>query len=306
LVHIPRKDRKGGESGERGFPSNSEPIYLFGDLIRISKEMFNADFRIVNGVFYFERKDNFVFPSSYVVPSFFNDQERILDRVKFNTDEIVSNYNIYWALDIQDQNTLDIVDGRVFQAVTSPNIVNNQEFVIIKNLAEIAIPFSLGREKRELTAVETIAKSLGQLVDNLTGIFGGGTNFASQIENRIGSLLLSSHFLTSGKVVKMSGSKLSNNQRQELDAKILWDKFHFINSFAEYQGHHNQFWRFEGQRVPMTIQEFATLSENNVAVDDQGNEVEIEKIIYSPFKTTAVIDYRVKKKYTNNLKVEFL
>ena len=305
-VHIPRKDRKGGESGERGFPSNSEPIYLFGDLIRTGKEMFNADYRIVNGIFYFERKDNFIFPSSYVVPSFFNNQERLLQDVRFNTDEIISNYNIYWSLDIQDQNTLDIIDGRVFQAITSPNVVNNQDFVIIKNLTEISIPFSIGREKTSLTQVEEVLKTLAKLVDNITSIFGGGTNFSSQIENRIGSLLLSSHFLTTGKVVKMSGSKLANNQRQELDAKKLWDKFHFINSFAEYQGQHNQYWRFLNQRVPMSIQQFSILSENNIASDDQGNEVEIEKIIYTPFKTTAIIDFRIKKKYTNNLKIELL
>jgi len=305
-VYIPRKDKKGGESGEIGFPRDSEPISIFGDLIRSLKEQFNSDYRIKNGTFYFERKDNFEVVSNYVVPSFFNDQDRLLDRVKFNTDEIVSNYNIYWALDVQDQNTLDVFDGRVFQAVTTPINKINNEFVVIKNLAEISIPFSLGRQKTSLTAVEELAKVLGKFVDNLTGIFGSGTNFASQVENRIGSLLLSSHFLSVGKVVKMSGNKLANNQRQVLDAKVLWEKFHFINSFAEYNGKHNQFWRFEGQRVPMSKEEFNELTENNFCVDDQGNEVQIEKIIYSPSKTTAVIDYRVKKKYTNNLKVEIL
>lgn len=305
-VHIPRKDKKGGSNGENGFPSNSEPIYTFGDLIRVTKEMFNADFRIVNGTFYFQRKDKFIFPSPYQMPSFFNDQERILDGVKFNTNEMVSNYNIYWALDIQDQNTLDIVDGRVFQAITSPINTINKEFVMIKNLSEIAIPFSLGREKTDLTTVEKILKQLAKVVDGLTGIFGRGTSFEAQIENRIGSLLLSSHFLTSGKVVKMSGTKLANNQRVELDAKVLWDKFHFINSFAEYQGVHNQFFRYEKQPVPMTIKDFAILMDNNNAVDANGQEYFVEKVIYNPFRTTAEIDYRVRKKYTNNLQIKIV
>lgn len=305
-VHIPRKDKKGGSNGENGFPSNSEPIYTFGDLIRVTKEMFNADFRIVNGTFYFQRKDKFIFPSPYQMPSFFNDQERILDGVNFNTNEMVSNYNIYWALDIQDQNTLDIVDGRVFQAITSPINTINKEFVMIKNLSEIAIPFSLGREKTDLTTVEKILKQLAKVVDGLTGVFGRGTSFEAQIENRIGSLLLSSHFLTSGKVVKMSGTKLANNQRVELDAKVLWDRFHFINSFAEYQGIHNQFFRYEKQPVPMTIKDFAILMENNNAVDANGQEYFIEKVIYNPFKTTAEIDYRVRKKYTNNLQIKIV
>lgn len=305
-VHIPRKDKKGGSNGESGYPTNTEPIYTFGDYIRTMKQMFNADYRIVNNVFIFKRKDKFEFPSPYQMPNFFNDQERVLDRNKFNTDEMISNYNIYWALDIQDQNTLDLVDGRVFQAVTRPLNIINQDFVTIKNLAEIALPFSLGREKRSLTTVEEIAKVLAGIVDGLTGIFGGGTNYRSQIEERIGSLLLSSHFLTSGKVVKMSGSKLANNQRTELDARVLWDRFHFINSFAEYQGEHNQWWRYEEQTVPMTQEEFFILTENNKATDSQGNEYLIERIVYTPESTKAIINFRVKKKYTNNLKIDFL
>jgi hypothetical protein len=34
--------------------------------------------------------------------------------------------------------------------------------------------------------------------------------------------------------------QVGNNQRLELIPKC-WDKYHFINSFAEYQGEHNQF-----------------------------------------------------------------
>lgn len=305
-VHIPRKSKKGGSSGETGFPSNSEPIYLFGDLIRTLKEMFNADFRIKDGTFYLQRIDNFQFPSSYALPKYFNNQDRLLQQYKLNTNEIISNYNIYWSLDIQDQNTLDNSDGRVFQAITTPVSVNNQDYVTIKGLKEVSIPFSLGVEKRSLNEVEKLARVLGGIVDSLTGIFGGGTNFKSKIEQRVGSLLLSSHFLTNGKVVKMVGSKLANDQRKILDAKKLWDNYHFINSFAEYQGKHNQFFRYEQQPVPMTLEDFSILLENNFGTDDEGNEYLIEKVIFTPYKSTAVIDYRIKKKYTNNLKIELL
>lgn len=304
-IHIPRKDKKGGSSGERGFPSNSEPIYVFGDLIREMKKKFNADYRIKNNVFIFERQDKFKYPSPYQMPDFFVDQDRLLDPRKHNADEIIANYNIYWALDIQDQNTLDVVDGRVFQAITSPIATKNTELVVIKGLAEIQIPFSMGLRKDNLTTVEKILKTLASVVDGLTGIFGGGTNYGSRIEARVGSLLMSSHFLTSGKVVKMSGSRLAMDQRTILDARQLWENYHFINSFALYNGIHNQYLRFEKQPVPMTIEEFAILMENNQATDAIGNEYEIEKVVYNPYKTTALIDYRVKKLYTNNLKVTF-
>lgn len=305
-IHIPRKDRKGGETGERGFPSNGEAIYTFGDLIRVMKQKWNADFRIHDGVFYFERRDRFRVVGGYVLPSYYNNQERLLQQFQMNTDEIVSNYNIFWNYDIQDQNTLDDQTGRVFQAITSPISKVNEKLVSIKNLTQIDIPFSQGKDKTELTEVEKILKKLGKVVDDLTGIFGGGTNFASQIENRIGSLLLSSHFLTIGKVVVMNGDKLSRNQRDLLRAKRLWDENHFINSFAEINGEHNQYLIFKDQRVPMLYSEFNETLRNNLFVDDQGNEIEIELVEYTPFDGSAVVNFRLKKKYTNNLKIDYV
>lgn len=305
-THIPRKDKRGGERGENGVPQDNGPIYTFGNLIREMKKMFNADYRIENGIFYLERSDKFRIPSGYQIPNFFNDQDLLLDRFKYNTNEMISNYNINWSLDLQDQNTLDNQEGRIFQAVTSPVVTNNQDLVSIKNLAEIALPFSIGRDKTGLTNIERIARDLARLVDAITGIFGGGTNFASQIENRVGSLLLTSHFLSVGKIVVMQGSNLARQQRTLLSARGLWDRYHFINSFAEYQGEHNQWIRFENQPVPMTAKEFEVLLKNNIVFDDAGNEYEIEKATYNPYATRASIDFRIKQKYTENLKIEFI
>lgn len=305
-VHVPIKDKKGGSSGETGYPSNSGPIYLFGDFIRVLKEKYNADFRITDDVFYFERRDSFEVPSSYKLPNFFNDQDRLLDSVKFNTDEMLSNYNIYWRYDIQDQNTLDDQEGRVFQAITRPINVQNEDLVLMKNLAQISIPFSLGRTKTGLTNIEEVAKVLGGIVDELTGVFGKGTSFKSQINSRVGSLLLSSHFLTYGKNIKMNGSVLANDQRKELSALSLWEKYHYINSFAEIKGVHNQWRRYLGQKVPMAIEDFEILLKNNIIKSDDGKDILIENVVYNPSETTAIIDYRVKEKYSNNLKIEII
>lgn len=306
-VHIPQKDKKGESSGEVGFPSNTSPIYTFGDCIRVFKEMFNADFRIKDGVFYFERKDNFEITSTYSVPNYFNDQERLLDRVQFNTDEIISNYNINWQYDVQDQNTLDNQEGRVFQAITTPNTTINADLVSIKNLAQINIPFALGRKKERLTNIEEIVKDLCRFVDNMTGVLGGGgTNLTSKITGRLGSLLLSSHFITVGKIVKMSGGKLASNQRTELSALNLWKNYHYINSFAEVDGKHNQYWRYKELRVPMSLSDFNKVLENNIVTDSSGNKILIEKIVYKPQEGAAIIDYRINKKYTNNLKIEYV
>jgi hypothetical protein len=305
-VYIPSKNYKGGDKGEVGHPSNTDAIYTFGDLIREFKKVFNADFRIINGTFIFERKDSFEKPTNYKIPNYFSDQEGLLDTFKLNTDEMIANYNINWAFDSQDQNTLDDQTGRVFQAITTPKTVINSNLVNIKNLAEIAMPFSLGRYKSELTGVEEVARVLGGIVDSITGIFGKGTNFAAQIKDRVGSMLLSSDFITVSKIVKINGNKLDARQRVLLSAENLWFNYHFINSFAEINGRHNQFYRYLEKKVPMTLEEFGTLVENNNITDENGNRVIIEKLVYTPQSGTAIIDYRLNKKYTNNLKTEYV
>lgn len=305
-VHVPAKDKKGGSRGETGVPSNSGNIYTFGDLIRRLKEMFNADYRIENGVFIFERRDRFEFVGPYEIPAFFNDQERLLDFNGFNTDEIVANYNIAWQFDAQDQNTLDDQTGRVFQAITTPINTINQDYVNIKGLTEIQLPFSIGRTKTELTLVEEIARDLGKFVDKLTGILGGGTNFQAKVERRVGAMLLSSDFLSFGRVVAMQGSRLARDQREILSANNLWFNFHFINSFAEVNGEHNQYFRYQGLRVPMSLEDFDKVLRNNFCTDAEGNPAELETVEYNPTQGAAVIAYRVKKKYTNNLKIQYV
>jgi hypothetical protein len=104
----------------------------------------------------------------------------------------------------------------------------------------------------------------------------------------------------------MAGSKLANDQRPQLSATKLWNDFHYINSFAEVKGEHNQYWRYLSQKVPMKLSEFNELVSNNRGNLSTGEEYMIEKLIWSPFNQTAEIDYRIKKKYTNNLKVEYV
>lgn len=305
-VYIPQKDKKGGESGERGYPTNTDPIYTFGDCIRVFKQMFNADYKIVNGVFIFERIDYWQQNSGLVLPSIFNDQDRLLNRFIPNTSEFVANYNIHWSYDSQDQNTLDDTTGLTFQAITKPITVINQPLVNMKGLTEISFPFALGKRKDGYTALEEFARAVFKVVDGLTGVFGGGTNFVSSVENRIGTMLLSSHFISVGKIVKMQGDKLATNQRGILGAKTFWDKYHFINSFAEINGIHNQWLKMPQLRMPLTEEQVEILMQNNFLTSSDGKRVMIEKLVWQPYKGTALIDYRVNEKYTNNLKIDYV
>lgn len=313
-VVIPSKDHKGGQKPtgyvgqwtERGVPGANDGFDTFGDLIRVWSDALNADYRIINGVFHFERADFWDNTGNFIVPDFFTDQNELKDIVKLNVDEVISNYNINWAYDTQDQNTLDNQEGRIFQAILEPNNVLNRDLVSLKNLEEIGIPCSLGLRKEELTVVEKVLKALAKFVDSLTGLFGAGTNFAADIENRRGSLLLSSHFLTIPKVVVMQGSKLASNQRELLSARTLWDDLHFINSFVEINGIHNQYYRYENVRVPFCLKDFVNLLENNNCKTKNGDIAKIETLSWRVWEDYATITYRVRRKYTNNLSIKYI
>lgn len=313
-VVIPSKGHKGGEKPtgfvgawqESGVPNANDGFDTFGDLIRVWSRALNADYKIVNGVFYFERVDFWDSVGNYIIPDFFTDQSQLKDVFKLNTDEIVANYNINWAYDTQDQNTLDNQSGRVFQAILEPNATNKPELVNLKNLQEVGIPCSLGLRKNSLTAVEEVLKGLASFVDSVTGFFGSGTNFGAQIENRKGALLLSSDFLTIPKVVVMQGSKLAKDQREKLAARKLWEDLHFINSFAEVNGEHNQYYRFENVKVPFCLGDFVNLLNNNSCKTTEGEEAKIESLKWTIWENTAIISFRVKKKYTNNLTIKYI
>ncbi len=311
---IPPKGHRGGEKPtdfqgnwkEVGVPGANDGWDTFGDLIRVWKEVFNADFRIKNGEFRFERRDYWENSGVYVIGDFFTDQKRLLDQYKPNVDEIISNYNINYAYDTQDQNTLDQQQGRVFQAITTPKVINNANLVNIKHLQEIGIRCSLGLRKNELTIIEEVLKELAKFIDGITGAFGNGTNFAADIEARKGSLLLSSHFITVPKLVAMAGGKLANNQREIVSATTLWNELHYINSFAEVNGEHNQYMRYEKVKVPFCTENFIALLDNNNCQTEDGKPAIIEKLKWKSWENTAVIDYRVKQKYTDNLKIEYI
>lgn len=313
-VLIPSKNHRGGEKPtnasaswrETGVPSQQDATDTFGGVIRTFKRMFNADFQIRNGVFIFERVDFFRNQSNYVIPDTFIEQDRFIDTNTFNTDEIRSNYVISYAFDSQDMNTLDVPDGRVFQAQLSPSVTVNENLRTMKGLEEIAIPFSLPVRKNKLTVIEEVVKFLVSIADALTGQLGNPQSLSGQIANRIGAMHLSSHFLSLPKLVSMSGGSLSLEQRQILSSTNLWNNYHFLNSFKPINGQHNQYYLFRQQKIPFCFADFLSLLNNNKVTTPSGEDAQIESVEWNVWNDFATIDYRVNRLYDNNFKITYL
>ena len=313
-ILIPSKNHKGGSAPtnaapdwrETGVPSQQDTTDTFGGVIRVFKRMFNADYQIKDGVFIFERIDYFRKQSNYVIPATFIDQEKFIDKNTFNTDKLKSNYVISYSFDNQDLNTLDVPDGRVFQAQLSPKVTTNKNLTTLKGLEEIAIPFSLPVRKNKLTAVEEFVKALASVVDALTGQLGNPQSFSGQIANRVGAMHLSSHFLSVPKLVVMNGNQLAREQRQILSSTKLWTDYHFLNSFKPINGQHAQYWLFRKQKIPFCFADFLSLLDNNKVTTTTGEDAEIETVEWNVWENFATIDYKINRLYDNNFNISYL
>ncbi len=317
MVYIPKKDKKGFLAisqnysgvtglGGAGYPSNDEPIYTFGNFIRVMKRKFNAEIRIKNGTLIFERHDFFEQDTTYVIPDVFTNQERFQDDYSLNTDECKANYNILYLYDTNDQNTLEDQTGRVFQAILSPTAITDNDLNLMHGLEQVQIPFALGKRKNELNPYEKVLKALATAVDSLTGLFGAGTNFGSSVDARIGSMLLSSHQISVPKVVIMKGGKIDPAQMTKLAAKALWDNFHYIDSFKEIKGKHGQFKKFAGLSAPMCLKDFLSLAENQNCDTPDAQDAMIDQLKWKVVSENGTMNFRVRTLYDPNIKITII
>ena len=312
--YLPTKNHRGGEKPtgatnswkELGVPNSGSSIDTFAGLIRFLKSTFNADFKIVDGTLYFERRDMFKSNSPYVIPNTFIDQDSLQDVNGFNTDEFTATYNINWATDTLDLNTLDNQEGRVFQMKIEPKNTNNPELTNLVGGEVVSLSTALAVRKDKLTVIEEVVKVFASLVDAVTGQLGKPSSFSGKIKNRIGSMHLSQHFIGTDKTVVLAGGLLAKNQRDIVSATNLWRNYHAINSFAPIDGIHNQYYIYKEQEIPFCSQDFVSLLSHNDIVTESGEKAEIELLEWDVWNNKAIVSYRINKLYDNNFNIVYL
>ena len=306
IAILPTLEKKGplafiASSKRNGLPRSGSPVDNFADFINVMLTTFNADFRISNGEFRLEQKEYWQNTSSYTIPSTFIEQDGLSSPYRYNTSDIVSNYNISYLYDVQDENTLDN-EGRVFQAITSVKTAQNSKLVKLKGLDTVAIPLALGVRKFELTLVERTMRGFLSILDLLAIAF-GGTKPTIGIDGRLGSLSLSGHNTTVPKLVLLSGNKLASGQAFKIGAGSLWDNYHYTESFVPVNGRSNQKVIYENQNIPFCLHDLPRILDNPYCRTEKGERAEILSIEWNPEKENAVINYAVEYIYTNNLKI---
>jgi hypothetical protein len=277
----------------KGVPSASDTTPTLGQFIDAMETMFNARCKVINGVVRLERWDYWSALASAQLSPALNLQGTRDEEYTFNTDAVWKRYYIKYALDYNDLHSLDekMYDNHDVELSTEPLGATNLDLVTIKGLNQVDIPFSLGARKAKLNWLEELAKLTLRLVDGVTGVFGGGTNFADTIGDRKDCLKISQQYFSITKALYGPNGKQSANFLDVVSAKSLWIKYHYINAI-EVNG-----WLVkQNARMRISSQDFVTLLENNFAQID-GEVSEILSVKYIDEKAFAEVTYRTKNNY---------
>jgi hypothetical protein len=272
----------------KGVPSSSDVVQTIWGFLESLELMFNAKIRVFNNTVYLERRDFWQnLTTSQILPAL-NLQADRDDSYTFNTAEVWKRYFIYYATDFTDLHSIDgeVYDVSKTEYSTEALNVTNSDLVTIKGLNEVQIPYALGSRKGKLNWVEVIGKGFFEVIDAITGIFGGGTNYATQIGERKDCLQISSNYFSITKILWTVNGKQPSDYLQIIDANAIWQKYHYINQIQL-----NGWIIRQNARVNLTGQDFVNLLGNNYATIN-GLECEILEIEYFDENKQSVITYR--------------
>jgi len=276
----------------KGVPSSSDTVSTLGSLITAVETTFNARTKVVNGVVQIERRDFWQDTTSMnVLPAMVIQADR-QDEFTYNAEDVWKRYYIHYSLDSMDLNTMDeLYDIHDAEYSTEPVNVVNSDLVTIKGLQDVAPPFSLAQRKDSLNWLEKQAKKLFELIDEVSGMFGGGTNLAAKIDARVGVMVISQNFFSVTKLLYTISGKQPANFKNFVSAKALWDKYHYINQIQLNS------WKIKNTvRLRIMEEDFVTLLNNNYA-EIGGVNCEILQLEWIDEKSLATITYRIPDNY---------
>ncbi len=283
----------------KGYPSAMDSVATLGELIRAIEIWFNARTKVNNGIVEIERRDYWQNITNNTTVPALNVQDSRQNEYIFNTDEVFKRSYVHYRVDYSDTHTLDFFDPTDAEFSTEPLNVINSDLVSIRGLNDVNIPFALGVRKNSLNWIEKFAKGFLKTVDSITGLFGGGTSFESQITNRVGVTQVSQQFYSTTKILWAVNGKQPDNYTNYLKAGNIYNQYHKINEINI-----NGYKIFSDVPVRLRSEEFISLLDNNFAYIN-GVLCEILTINYVDEESKAIISYKQPDNYAQG-KVEII
>lgn len=133
-------------------------------------------------------------------------------------------------------------------------------------------------------------------------------NIKNLIKDRIGMLMMESDYVSTPKLLlveRMSNernNKLVSNHADILNARYLYENYHYINSFVgrgSYIG--NQYLIENFENIPFCFEDYEKVRLNRFIQTSNGEEAELVSLDFNPIEQTASGQYRRHKVYTQNI-----
>jgi len=291
-----------------GYPSASDFGYTLGEVFELINKLFYAEFTIKNGVVEQHVIDSswWLQNSTYVLPNIL--QESIVT----NANELISDKLITFKTDVKDINSFENFLGHTYEIRTRPISISDNRNVLMNGFNRVDIPYDLPNRKNKLNNFENFAFKLINKVEEIIDVFyainpvASAPNLTGFISQRIGCNILETDYLHVPKIMKLdSNLRLPANQRNNWSAKYLYNLYHSKGSFV-LNNFGNQYYIYKGVRVPFGFEEFNQLTQNSYFYNSNGDLCKLEQINWNVSQDFALIDYRVKTKYTTNLVEEYI
>ena len=284
-----------------GIPNVQDYGYSASEAFELAIALFNVRYAIIDGKLQFRSANSnfWIKQSSYVKPNTLQ-QPR-----SYNTDEVVANRFVAFQTDTSDLYTVQNFGGTNYQVVTVPKSTQKPSNVSITGLDNIQINAALGNRKDRLTDFESALSTVASVIDGITGVFGGGTNYASQINNKVGTLKVSTNNHSLPKLIWLEGGQIPLNHRDKLNAKVLYDKYHSYKSFVS-DNFVNQKIVTVNETVPFGFDDFLALIENSYFVNVNSVDSKATEFRWVLSADKANLSYWSRQVYTTNLEEQFI
>ena len=320
LVYLPSKNEPApifgqatGSTVDSPIPNSVDVGHTVEELINIINDLFTAKIKIneqastvrqealVNDAFW-ELDANFILPD-------------VLNEAKvFNANELVGRRLMRFERDDKDDWTTDDQLGRMYEVVTHPITVNDQRCVRIKGFEETRPGVALGSRKDGLTPIELAVKAVAAIADGVINFFGGNSNLAGQVQNRVGMLRVSSQTISQPKVLLLNNAsgdlKIPLNHKTKFSAKALWQNYGVNNSFvATVNGQpfraQKRLISDEPLEIPFGFTDLITLIPNTRCTTQTGQKAKITDFRYKIAKDKARVQGWIREPWTKNLQETF-
>jgi hypothetical protein len=124
------------------------------------------------------------------------------------------------------------------------------------------------------------------------------------LNDRKNILVLESDFVDIPKVlICRPDGRLAPENDTHINAKYLYDNFHFYRSFANGL---NQWKITEFQEIGISFEDWELMQNNDFAFNDEGNEMQILEANFNPYNQTLSGKYRIRENYAGEFAETFI